>query len=121
MATDLNKTSLTTDFAELFGAPPVLSTRRPPQSYDAMLARILQFLKASDFINQMLGQDLTDATLRGEAVFAAQGLRNRTEEAEEAEQLEDTIPATISTGERLSACASQSSSRRRPRFPCVCR
>ncbi|MGC2826096.1 MAG: hypothetical protein WA322_17960 [Pseudolabrys sp.] len=61
MATDLNKTSLTTDFAELFGAPPVLSSE-DHQSYDAMLARILQFLKASDFIDQMLGKDLTDAT-----------------------------------------------------------
>ena len=60
----MQKASLTTDFAklkELFGPPPVLSSE-DPKAYDAMLARIIKSLKASDFIEQMLSKDLTDVT-----------------------------------------------------------
>src|SRR5512143_2395901 len=64
MTQQLQKASLTTDFTklkELFGPAPVLSSE-DAKAYDAMLARILECLKASDFIEQMLGKDLTDAT-----------------------------------------------------------
>ena len=64
MTKDLEKASPATDFAELkelFGPAPVLSSE-DAKAYDAMLARILESLKASDFIEQMLGKDLTDAT-----------------------------------------------------------
>ena len=46
---------------ELFGPPPVLSSE-DPKAYDAIWARILESIKASDFIEQMLGKDLADAT-----------------------------------------------------------
>ena len=102
MTKDLQKASLTTDFAELkklFGPPPVLSSE-DPKAYDAMWARILESLKASDFIEQMLGKDLTDATWemkrysRHKALVIErqyreqQEMEEEAEEAEEAEQLE---------------------------------
>ena len=52
------------DFAilkEIFGPSPVLSCENS-EAYDAIWARILKSIKASDFIEQMLGKDLADAT-----------------------------------------------------------
>ena len=45
----------------MFGPPPVLSSE-DSKAYYAMWARILESIKASDFIEQMLAKDLADAT-----------------------------------------------------------
>ena len=104
----LQKESLTTDFVELrklFGPPPVLSSE-DPKAYDAMWARILQSVNASDFIEQMLSKDLADATWemkrysRHKALVIERQYREEqemkaaeeAEEAEEAEQLEESAP-----------------------------
>jgi hypothetical protein len=103
MTKDLQKSSPATDFAklkELFGPPPVLSSE-DPKAYDAMLARIIESLKASDFIEQLLGKDLMDATWemkrysRHKALVIERQIHEQqemeeTEEAEEAEQLEES-------------------------------
>ena len=103
MTQQLQKASLTTDFTklkELFGPAPVLSSE-DSKAYDAMLARILESLKASDFIEQMLGKDLTDATWelkrysRHKALVVERQIHEQqemeeAEEAEEAEQLEES-------------------------------
>src|SRR5262245_877823 len=102
MSKELQKAPPTTDFVELkelFGPPPVLSSE-DPKAYEAMLARILQSLKPRDFIEQMLGKDLTDATwemkryarhkaLGIERQYREQQEMREIEEAEEAEQLEE--------------------------------
>ena len=52
------------DFAilkKIFGQSPVLSCENS-EAYDAIWARILESIKASDFIEQMLAKDLADAT-----------------------------------------------------------
>ena len=85
-----------TDFAELkelFGPPPVLSSE-DPKAYDAIWARILESIKASDFIEQMLAKDLADATWemkrysRHKALVIERQYREQQEiyEAEEAEE-----------------------------------
>jgi hypothetical protein len=100
MAKDLQKTSFTTDFVELkelFGPPPVLSSE-DPKAYDAMWARILESLKTSDFIEQMLSKDLTDATWemkrysRHKALVIESQYREQ-QEMEEAEEAEETEEA----------------------------
>jgi hypothetical protein len=100
MAKDLQKTSFTTDFVELkqlFGPPPVLSSE-DPKAYDAMWARILESLKTSDFIEQMLSKDLTDATWemkrysRHKALVIERQYREQ-QEMEEAEEAEETEEA----------------------------
>ena len=108
MPKDLQKASLTADFVELrklFGPPPVLSSE-DPKAYDAMWARILQSLNASDFIEQMLSKDLADATWemkrysRHKALVIERQYREEqemkaaeeAEETEEAEQLEKSAP-----------------------------
>src|SRR5262249_42623145 len=50
-----------TKLKELFGPPPVLSSE-DHKAYDAMWTRILESFEARDFIEGMLGKDLTDAT-----------------------------------------------------------
>ena len=45
----------------MFGPSPVLSSE-DSKAYDAIWARILESIKASDFIEQMLSKDLADAT-----------------------------------------------------------
>jgi hypothetical protein len=71
------------------------------KAYDAMLARILESLKASDFIEQMLGKDLTDATWemkrysRHKALVVERQIdeeQEMEEEAEEAEQPDEPAP-----------------------------
>src|SRR5262245_65154403 len=103
MSKALQKAPHTTDFVELkelFGPPPVLSSE-DPKAYDAMLACILASLKPRDFIEQMLGKDLTDATwdmqrysrhkaLVIERQYREQQEMEEIEEAEEAEQLEES-------------------------------
>ena len=97
MTKDLQNASFTTDFVELrglFGPPPVLSSE-DLKAYDAMLARILKSLKPSDFIEQMLGKDLTDATWemkrysRHKALVIERQYREQ-QELEEAEEAEET-------------------------------
>jgi hypothetical protein len=97
MTKDLQTASFTTDFVELrglFGPPPVLSSE-DLKAYDAMFARILKSLKPTDFIEQMLGKDLTDATWemkrysRHKALVIERQYREQ-QELEEAEEAEET-------------------------------
>src|SRR5262245_39747171 len=97
MAKDLQNASFTTDFVDLkklFGPPPVLNSE-DLEAYDAMLAHILKSLNASDFIEQMLAKDLTDATWemkrysRHKALVIERQYRER-QEMEEAEEAEET-------------------------------
>jgi hypothetical protein len=85
---------------DLFGPPPVLSSE-DAKAYDAMWARILESLKPNDFIEQMFGKDLTDATWemkrysRHKILVVERQIRDQqemeeTEEAEEADQLEES-------------------------------
>ena len=64
MTKDVIKTnSPASNFAKLkklFGPPPVLSSE-DPKAYDTIMARFIECLKASDFIEQMFVKDLTDA------------------------------------------------------------
>jgi len=107
MAKDLQNASFTTDFVELkklFGPPPVLNSE-DLEAYDAMLAHILKSLNPSDFIEQMLAKDLTDATWemkrysRHKALVIERQYRERQEmeeaeepeETEEAEQMEESV------------------------------
>ena len=64
MAQEIQKASLASDFTELkelFGPSPVLSSE-DSKAYDTMLKRILKSLEPRDFIEEMFGKDLTDAT-----------------------------------------------------------
>src|SRR5215831_10135050 len=97
MTKDLQNALFTTDFVELrglFGPPPVLSSE-DLRAYDAMFACILKSLKPSDFIEQMLGKDLTDATWemkrysRHKALVIERQHREQ-QELEEAEEAEET-------------------------------
>lgn len=103
MTKEIEKVSPATDFAELkelFGPAPVLSSE-DAKAYDAMLARILKSIEPRDFIEQMLGKDLTDATWEMKRysrhkvmVVERQILEwqemEEVEEAEDAEQLEES-------------------------------
>ena len=100
MTKDLKRTSPAADFAELkelFGPPPILSTE-DAKAYYAMMARILDSLGASDFIEQMLAKDLTDATwemkrcARHKALAIERKYRGQ-QELEEAEEQEAGQPA----------------------------
>src|SRR5262249_50057731 len=104
MTKDLQNASFTKDFVELkdlFGPPPVLKSE-DRKAYDAILASILKSLKPSDFIEQMLGKDLADATWemkrysRHKALVIERQYREQQEmaekeaqEAEEPEQVEE--------------------------------
>lgn len=112
---ELEPASHISDFAKLkklFGPPPVLSSE-DPKAYDAMWARILESLKASDFIEQMLGKDLTDATWemkrysRHKAlVIERQYLEDQeVEKAEEAEETEEAEQAEEPAQESEQAAA----------------
>ena len=117
MAKDLQNASFTTDFAELrdlFGPPAVLIIE-DLKAYDAMLALILKSLKASDFIEQMLGKDLTDATWemkrysRHKALVIERQYREQQEmedaeeadETEEAEQVEESAAVEGAQSEQV--------------------
>ena len=86
-----------TELRDLFGPPPVLSSE-DAKAYDAMLVLILKSLHANDFIEQMLGKDLTDATWemkrysRHKALVIERQYREQQEmeEVEEAEEAEET-------------------------------
>ena len=83
------------ELKELFGPSPVLSSE-DSKAYDAIWARILESIKASDFIEQMLAKDLADATWemkrysRHKALVIERQYREQQEiyEAEEAEEAE---------------------------------
>src|SRR5262249_5218935 len=99
MAKDLQNASFTTDFVELknlFGPPPVLNSE-DLTAYDAMFARILESMKAGNFIEQMFCKDLTDATWEMKRYSHHKALvierqyreQQELEEAEEAEETEE--------------------------------